>query len=194
MLAGGAAFGSDGRFAYQLGADGWAPDARGAAELLSAGVRAVRAASTRKLVDELPHLADQEYAFVSRSTAQLVRGTIAQLVDRFPPMRTYNEVQRRHTADEVAQIVDHLAAALYVDDDDLFAEFITWTADVLDARGLASASLYPALELLSEQLKDFATSQRLLQTAYWALNARGPRDRGRCAEPSENRHGGEVNS
>ncbi len=38
VLAGGAAFGPDGRYARLLGADGWAPDARSAALLLAAGL------------------------------------------------------------------------------------------------------------------------------------------------------------
>ncbi|WP_264001642.1 cobalamin B12-binding domain-containing protein, partial [Mycolicibacterium gadium] len=38
VLAGGAAFGPQGRYAFQLGADGWAPDARGAADVLRRGL------------------------------------------------------------------------------------------------------------------------------------------------------------
>ncbi|AKG45928.1 cobalamin-binding protein [Streptomyces xiamenensis] len=37
VLAGGAAFGADGRYARLLGADGWAPDARGATAVLDGG-------------------------------------------------------------------------------------------------------------------------------------------------------------
>jgi methanogenic corrinoid protein MtbC1 len=45
VLAGGAAFGPDGRYAYQLGADAWAPDARAAAERLGKGFPPVQVAS-----------------------------------------------------------------------------------------------------------------------------------------------------
>lgn len=170
VLAGGAAFGTDGRFAYQLGADAWAPDAKGAAERLRTGFPSVSAASSRQPAEDLPHLADQEHALVGRSATQLVKGTLAQMVDRFPPMRAYGEVQRRHTGEDVAQIVEYLATALYVDDDALFAEFITWTAGILAARGVPAASLHPALDLLAEQLKDFPRSQRILQAAQSALS------------------------
>ncbi|RDH77979.1 cobalamin-binding protein [Mycolicibacterium moriokaense] len=172
VLAGGAAFGPDGRYAYQLGAQAWAPDARAAAERLRKGFPSVHAASTHQPIDDLPHLADQEYTMVSRSATQLVRGTVVQLADRWPGMRAYDDVQRQRTTEDIAHIVDYLATALYVDDDDLFTNFITWTADILEARGVPAASLYPALDLLGDQLTDFPRSQRLLHAAHGALAAR----------------------
>ncbi|WP_156747051.1 B12-binding domain-containing protein [Mycobacterium sp. E2733] len=171
VLAGGAAFGRDGRFARQLGADTWAPDARTADESLRRGFPAVRRTFDRQPVDDLPHLADQEYTMVSRSAAQLVKSTVADLEDRFPAMRAYSTPQRQHTVEDVAHIVDFLTVSLYTDDDALFADFITWTADILTARGVPAASLHPALDSLTVQLKEFPRSQRLLQTANDALTA-----------------------
>lgn len=170
VLVGGAAFGVDGRYAYQLGANAWAPDARGAAELLSKGVSAVPTAATHQPIDDLPHLADQEYTMVHRTTSQLVKETVAQLADRFPAMRTYDELQLQRTSEDIAHIVDYLATALYVDDDDLFTGFIAWTAEILEARGVPADSLGPALDLLAEQLTDFPRSQRLLEAARSALS------------------------
>jgi methanogenic corrinoid protein MtbC1 len=172
VLAGGAAFGADGRYAYQLGADAWAPDARAAAERLREGFPSVHAASTHQPIDDLPHLADQEYTMVSRTTARLVMGTVGQLVDRFPAMRTYDDEQRQRTTEDIGHILDFLATALYVDHDELFTGFITWTADILEARGVPAASLRPALDLLAEQLTDFPRSQRFLGAATAALAAR----------------------
>ncbi|OBH82963.1 cobalamin B12-binding domain-containing protein [Mycobacterium scrofulaceum] len=171
VLAGGAAFGRDGRFARQLGADAWAPDARTADERLARGFRPVRRASSRQPVDDLPHLVDQEYTMVSRSAAQLVKSTVADLEDRFPAMRAYSPLQHEHTVEDVAHIVDFLTVSLYTDDDALFTEFITWTADILTARGVPAASLHPALDLLTVQLKEFPRSQRLLTAANDALTA-----------------------
>jgi hypothetical protein len=168
VLAGGAAFGPDGLYARQLGADAWAADARNAAELLRTAFPAARAASTHP-IEDLPHLADSEYAMVSRSATQLVKGTVVQLLDRLPGMRTYNDLQRERTTEGVVDIVDCLSTALYVDDDELFTSFITWAADMLEARGVPAASLDPALELLAEQLKDFPRSQRILHAAHAAL-------------------------
>ncbi|MCV7118699.1 cobalamin B12-binding domain-containing protein [Mycobacterium nebraskense] len=171
VLAGGAAFGRDGRFARRLGADAWAPDARTADERLSRGFPAVRSVSNRQPVDDLPHLVDQEYTMVSRSATQLVKSTVADLEDRFPAMRAYSTQQHQHTVEDIAHIVDFLTVSLYTDDDALFTDFIAWTAEILTARGVPAASLHPSLDLLTAQLKDFPRSQRLLQAANDALTA-----------------------
>lgn len=171
VLAGGAAFGRDGRFARQLGADAWAPDARTAEERLRRGFPSVRRAFSRQPVDDLPHLVDQEYTMVSRSAAQLVKSTLAELEDRFPAMRAYSPLQRQHTVEDIAHIVDFLTVSLYTDDDALFTDFVTWTADILAARGVPAVSLSPALDLLAAQLHEFPRSQRLLRSANDALVA-----------------------
>jgi methanogenic corrinoid protein MtbC1 len=169
VLAGGAAFGADGRFARQLGADAWAPDARAAAELLGRGLRPARTSPTHQPIDDLPHLADQEYTMVKSAGAQLIQTALWELEQRFPAMRGYTEMQRQHTIEDLAHIVDFLTTALYVDDDDLFTGFITWTADILAARDVPAASLIPALESLAGQLPEFPRTQRLLKAAHAAF-------------------------
>lgn len=170
VLAGGAAFGPDGRYALALGADAWAPDARAADERLRRGFARVHPAATHHPIDDLPHLADQEYTMVHDSAARLVGATVRELEDRFPAMRSYSEQQRQHTVEDVAHIVDFLGTALYVDDDDLFTAFITWTADILTARGVPAASLHPALESLAAQLHDYPRTTRILRAAHTALS------------------------
>ncbi|AFM19864.1 putative cobalamin binding protein [Mycolicibacterium chubuense NBB4] len=174
VLAGGAAFGRDGRFAHRLGADAWAPDARAAAQRLEEGFRPIHVAPTHLPIDDLPHLIDQEYTMVSGTTAQLVKTTVADLEERFPAMRSYSELQRQHTTEDIAHIVEFLAAGLYTDDDDLFTDFITWTAEILAARGVPATSLHPALESLAAQLQDFPRAQRLLLAARTALSRLTP--------------------
>ncbi|MCI0385971.1 cobalamin-dependent protein [Streptomyces sp. CNQ085] len=170
VLAGGAAFGSDGRYARLLGADAWAPDARAAADRLSGEALTLPGPRTaHHPVDDLPHLADQEYTMVSRTAPRLVGETMAGLEERFPAMRGYTERQRLHTAEDVAHIVDFLSTALYVDDEELFTGFMTWTAQILTARGVPAHSLHPALDLLAGQLKDFPRATRLLEGARRAL-------------------------
>jgi methanogenic corrinoid protein MtbC1 len=170
VLVGGAAFGVDGRYARLLGADAWAPDARAAAQWLSEDLVRLRLSANQKPQSSLPHLADQEYSMVSTAKAQLVKWTVTELEDRFPAMHDYSETQREHTIEDIAHIVDFLATALYVDDDDLFTGFIVWTAEVLSARGVPAMSLIPALDLLSAQLQDFPRTQRLLTAARTALS------------------------
>ncbi|MFF0413648.1 B12-binding domain-containing protein [Kitasatospora sp. NPDC004745] len=159
VLAGGAAFGPDGCYARLLGADGWAGHARGAAEWLADGPPApVR----HQPLDDLPHLADQEYTLVSRSAPRLVGAVMSGLAERVPAVRGYAEVQLQRTAEDIAHIVDFLAAALYTDDRDLFGRFLTWTAGVLTVRAVPAASLLPALDVLRHELRDLPRSVTIL--------------------------------
>ncbi|MFE1289850.1 B12-binding domain-containing protein [Streptomyces sp. NPDC058751] len=174
VIAGGAAFGPDGRHARALGADGWAPDARGAAAVLERGLDRPGPPAVHQTVDDLPHLADQEYTIVAATTHQLVKQTLADLEDRFEPLRGYTERQRRHTAEDLAHIVEYLATSLYVADVELFTGFVLWTADILTARGVPARSLDPALDLLALQLKDFPRACRTLADAREALGNRTP--------------------
>jgi len=168
-MVGGAAFGPDGRYARLLGAQAWAPDARVAADRLAQGP--LPRPSSRQPIDDLPHLADQEYTLVSRTATQLVRTVFAGLEERLPEMLAYTDLQRQQTARDLADIVDFLAAALYVGEDSLLTSFVTWTADILDARGVPAASLIPALDLLAAELRDFPRATSLLASAQAALAA-----------------------
>ena len=180
VLAGGAGFGPDGRFASLLGADAWAPDARTAATLLADGVPRRTPCAPHLPVDDLPHLADQEYTMVSSAAGNLVATTVTELESRFPAMRDYTEQQRQHTIEDIAHIVDFLATALYTDDDALFTDFVTWTAEILTARGVPAASLHPALDVLAAHLSEFPRTQRLLAAAHRALG-RAPIDQAASA-------------
>ncbi|MEW1638919.1 cobalamin-dependent protein [Streptomyces sp. NPDC093801] len=162
VIVGGAAFGPGGRYARLLGADGWAPDARAAADELARGPLP-RVRPGHQAIDDLPHLKDQEYTLVARSRPRLVGSVFGQLADAYPAMRTYTEVQRERTAEDLSHIVEFLAAALYTGDEDLFCGFLVWTAGVLDARGVPAASLLPALELLERELQDFPRATATLR-------------------------------
>jgi methanogenic corrinoid protein MtbC1 len=161
VMVGGAAFGVDGVYARRFGANAWAADARSAADmLLSQTIQAPRA--PHQPVDDLPHLADQEYTLVTRGARDLVRSVYRGLEERVPAMASYSDEQRQHTAEDLAHIVEYLATALYVDDDSLFRDFLSWTGEVLNARGVPAQVLEPALDLLSVQLRDFPRAQRML--------------------------------
>ncbi|MFJ2738932.1 B12-binding domain-containing protein [Streptomyces sp. NPDC087440] len=171
VLVGGAAFGPEGRYARLLGADAWAPDARAAADLLDAD-RLPGPLHGHQPLDDLPHLADQEYTMVARTHAELVKATFAGLEERYPAMRSYTDRQREHTAEDLAQIVSFLATALYTDDPELFTGFLLWTAGILEARGVPADSLNPTLDILGEELRDFPRATRLLGLAADGLKAR----------------------
>ncbi|WP_145502204.1 B12-binding domain-containing protein [Streptomyces sp. CFMR 7] len=165
VLAGGAAFGPDGRYARLLGADAWAPDARAAARRLADGIPSPDLAAGRPESEGLAHLTDQEYTLVVRARARLVRVVLAQLERDFPAMADYSAPQRERTAEDVAHIVEFLGVALYTDSDDLFTDFIRWTAAVLTARRVPARSLHPALDALAAELKDFPRATRMLDRA-----------------------------
>ncbi|MFD3647722.1 B12-binding domain-containing protein [Streptomyces cyaneofuscatus] len=168
VLVGGAAFGPQGRYAKLLGADAWAPDARAAADRLARGPLP-RPQAGHQQFDDLPHLDDQEYTFVLRGSASLVRHVFTALEDAYPAMRTYDDLQRERTAEDLAHVVEFLATALYLDDPDLFTRFITWTAQILVARGVPAMSLPPALDLLAGELKDFPRATRILRAGTRSL-------------------------
>lgn len=164
VMVGGAAFGPDGRHARLIQADAWAPDARAAADLLERGLTTHRA-QQRQQIDDLPHLADQEYTFIRRSRTVLVRQSLAVMEERWPAMRSYSTAQRERTAEDVAHIVDFLATTLYVDDAALFTTFITWTADILTARQVPALSLRLGLDILAGQLHDHPRALTFLAAA-----------------------------
>ncbi|MER5967810.1 cobalamin-dependent protein [Streptomyces sp. NPDC002057] len=168
VLVGGAAFGPQGRYATLLGADAWAPDARAAADHLAQG-QLPRPEPDHQQFDDLPHLSDQEYTMVARNSTSLVRTVFTALEDAFPAMRSYSDLQRERTGEDLAHIVEFLATSLYLDDEELFTSFITWTAQILVARGVPAHSLPPALDLLARELKDFPRAARMLQAATHTL-------------------------
>ncbi|MEU5485972.1 cobalamin B12-binding domain-containing protein [Streptomyces mirabilis] len=168
VIVGGAAFGPEGRYATLLGADAWAPDARTAADHLAKGPLP-QPQFDHQQFDDLPHLGDQEYTMVARNSASLVRAVFTALEDTFPAMRSYSDLQRERTAEDLAHIVEFLATALYLDDEELFTWFITWTAQILVARGVPAHSLPPALDLLARELKDFPRAGRILKAGTHTL-------------------------
>ncbi|MGV9789213.1 cobalamin B12-binding domain-containing protein [Streptomyces sp. NPDC003435] len=168
VMVGGAAFGEDGRYARLIGADAWAPDARAAAELLADGLIRPEPV-TRQQVDDLPHLADQEYTLIKGNRSVLVRQSLATLDERWPGMRAYTETQRERTAEDLAHIVDFLATALYVDDTELFTGFILWSVEILQARRVPPHSLRTGLDILGEKLHDFPRALGFLKEAGAAL-------------------------
>ncbi|MEV1025949.1 cobalamin-dependent protein [Streptomyces sp. NPDC050264] len=173
VLAGGAAFGRQGRYAHRMQA-AWAPDAVGAHLLLEQGLERPTVDAARLPDLDLPHLSDQEYTLVRQTKRQLVKQTLADVEDAYPPMRSYSEPQRERTAEDIDHIVTFLVTALYVDDAELFTTFIAWTAGILDARGVPPQSLLPALDSLLHQLKDFPRATGILTGARKALTVPGP--------------------
>ncbi|MET8162420.1 cobalamin-dependent protein [Sphaerisporangium sp. NPDC005289] len=159
VLAGGAGFGADGRFAGTLGADGWAPTADAAADLLEAGLLPSFPAASP---GGPPRPASTDYARLVAGRADLIARTMRALTEAHPPMASYDERLREATADDLGHLTDFLAAALYVDDVPLFTDFVAWTRDILKARGVPPAALALGLRLMRDQLHDLPQTHPLL--------------------------------
>ncbi|MGV9558253.1 cobalamin B12-binding domain-containing protein [Streptomyces sp. NPDC003401] len=170
VLVGGPAFGPDGREARALRADGWAADARHAADLLEAGLERPHAAA-RHRTEDLPHLADQEYTLITRTRTALVRQVLHDLWERSPVMRSYTEEQQDRTAEDIQHIIEFLATALYLDDPDVLARFVGWTAGILTARGVPVDSLHLGLTVLAGHLYDFPRARRFLNETALGLDS-----------------------
>ncbi|WP_338692969.1 cobalamin-dependent protein [Streptomyces sp. Q6] len=173
VMAGGAAFGPQGRYARRMQAT-WAPDARAAHELLVEGLRRPSVEAARLPDLDLPHLSDQEYTVVRQTKRQLIKQTLVDVEIAFPPLRSYSEFQLERTIEDIDHIVTYLATALYVDDADLFTTFLVWAAGILSSRGVPVASLLPVLDSLRQQLKDFPRATGILAEARKALTVPRP--------------------
>ncbi|GAA2010563.1 cobalamin-dependent protein [Catenulispora yoronensis] len=170
VLAGGAAFGPHGEYARLLGADAWAGDARAALAVLDRPLPRPR--PPHQAVDDLPHLADQEYTHVAANRSRIVSAIVAALQEQVPAMRDYTPQQMQYTIEDIDHIVRFLASALYVDDAALFAGFIAWTRAILSDRGVPPHALTSALDLLGTQLRDFPRATSLNAAGHAAMEAR----------------------
>ena len=160
--------GPDGRYARLLGAEAWAPDARAAADRLTLAPLP-RPENSTQVVDDLPHLEDQEYTMVSRTTPQLVKAMYSGLERSAPVVREYTDRQRQTTAEDLENIVQFLATALYVGDPDLFRRFLAWTVEILQARRVPAHLVATGLEALAGELRDFPRASAMFGDALATL-------------------------
>jgi methanogenic corrinoid protein MtbC1 len=164
VIAGGRGFGPDGRHARRLGADAWAAGAEEAAARLAANW-------PPPMGD--PHdtafLADEEYTFVVRHRGDLIATAMRRLAAAYRPMVDYDQRQHDSTLEDLGHVVDFLAAALYVDDQRVFVDFVDWTAAVLQARGVPAPALRTGLRLYRDQLHDYPASLAMLDAGVARL-------------------------
>jgi methanogenic corrinoid protein MtbC1 len=145
VIVGGRGFGPQGRWAAVLGADAWAPDARGALARLD-----TLAAFTTP-VPPLPRLDDAIDGL--RTVARtVVDESVHRMTAALPDVARYDPGQLERTEEDVFHIVDFLCAALYVDDAALFTDFVGWLQDILVARGVPATTLSQGLRVISDVL------------------------------------------
>ena len=169
VLAGGPAFGEDGRWARAVGADGWAPDARAAAAMLAADPDgpwyADGGAGGHTAGDRTGRTGREEQGVLHARRAELVRlaADAARPGGDGPP--------GDELADDLGHLVDFLAAAVFVDDPALFDGFVSWVGSVAIPAGLRVGELGPVLAALEAALADAPRTVRLLREARGGLPA-----------------------
>ncbi|WP_229074107.1 B12-binding domain-containing protein [Actinoplanes sp. DH11] len=164
VIAGGRGFGPDGRYAQRLGADAWA----------ATGEEAIARLATdwppRWVADDPgTFLGDEEYTHLVRSRPQLIGNAMDRLPEVYPAARDYDQAQLESTAEDLGHIADFLAAALYLDEPEIFTDFVGWTADVLISRGVPQGALRIGLRLVRDQLVDFPAAITTIDRAVAAL-------------------------
>ncbi|MEJ2889415.1 cobalamin B12-binding domain-containing protein [Actinomycetospora aeridis] len=170
VLAGGAAFGEDGRWARAVGADGWAPDARAAAAMLAADPDGPWFAD-RTDEDATPGSSADRSAREEQAVLHARRGELVHLAAA--SARTGIEETPEDLADDLGHLVDFLAAAVFVDDPSLFDGFVRWVGTVSIPEGLRTDEVAPALDALAAALADSPRTVRLLRDARSALGIGG---------------------
>jgi len=164
VLAGGPGFGADGRFARRLGVDAWAPTADDAAALLD---RMPWPATSPAVT--CGDGAENEYAGVRERRGRLVVAAVERLRGRTAAVRLADSP----LDDDLAQLVDFLAAATWFGDHGLFADHVEWLARVSAPRGAAADLLPAVLDAFRAELHDFPFARACLDLGHDALVGRG---------------------
>jgi hypothetical protein len=102
---------------------------------------------------------------------ELIDSALADLRDRVPGVRHYTAAQLDSTISDLGYIVDFLAAALYVDDESLFAEFVEWLVAILVSRGVPAGAVALTLDHYGQSLRDFPRAGRFLGRARTRVDA-----------------------
>ncbi|MCO1654049.1 cobalamin B12-binding domain-containing protein [Pseudonocardia humida] len=165
VLAGGPGFGADGRWARLLGVDAYAATATGAVDLLATARWVDPPGAGRAAV---PETGGAEYAALRERRTALVRDTVARLGGASPPAG--GGALDGDAVDDTGQLVDFLAAAVYLGERDLFADHVRWLCSVLSARKASTAVVRSALDRLDEGLHDFPFAQGCIAGARELLD------------------------
>lgn len=153
VIVGGSGFGSKGRWGLQLGANDWAPDATAALDVLNGS-------SWPAYTDPAPAYSppDDDSDAILANTHSLVAAAMAELEMRLPSTAAYTAHQRARTEEDFGHILNFLGVALYVDDAELFTNFVSWLSDLLVPRHVPLQALDISLRVvdavITEQLAE----------------------------------------
>ena len=160
-IVGGFGCGSDARRARAVGASAWAPDPLAAHLLLSRWIDEGAAPPPARRAD----LPDDYLDLVGRRSPLVDR-----LATRAEAYLTPAGVPRQPTVRQIgAQLVDTLAASLFVDDPLVLHDHVDWLVEMLDARHVPPDAVRALLDALHDALADLPRAERFTATI------RGPR-------------------
>lgn len=142
VFVGGRALGANAHRALVLGADGWAPDARGALRLLEQP-------ELRRDAAPVQH-ALASYRERQRMTPDWAGAAMNRLGALMPQVASYPGETLERTKADLVHVLDMAAVSLLVEDPALLDEQCAWLQGVLDARRVPPTALSLGLQALLE--------------------------------------------
>lgn len=100
----------------------------------------------------------------------IVDATMSSLHRRLPTMATFDDRQRSRTRADYVYIIRFLAAAVLIDDLEVFTDFLRWLREILLRTGLPATVLPLSLEVLRTQLGQYPAATRLLDAGLPAAS------------------------
>ncbi|WP_326798022.1 cobalamin-dependent protein [Streptomyces sp. NBC_01808] len=155
VITGGAGFGPEGTWAYALGADLYAADARGAAEALIRHWPPVLRGESSIEADAV-----EAYAMLVRQRPRLLEHLASALRDVGPGLRgrmgteygSGSGMEHEEGTGFLGRLLDSLAAAVYVDDERVFTRHLAFVRTYLSARSADSRCLIAMADALADRL------------------------------------------
>lgn len=161
-LVGGAGLGDDARRAHALGADGWALRPEEAMVLL----RAWRE-QPPVLATAVPE--SEEVVALQGLGGSFFDDVLATLQRHVAAVGSYGAREVEQARADLKLIVSSISCALLGGDDRLFADFVTWSRGLLDARGVTAIVLDETLAVIREALGDgFPVARSMIDGAFAA--------------------------
>jgi excisionase family DNA binding protein len=152
VMVGGAAFGRDDLLAVRLGAAAWAPTAADAVLVLE-GWR-----SHRPTLPSARPLTEEYLAFESARSE--VKASALEAFRRVAPDERDDPASVTAAEDRLELLLQHLGAALLVDDGRLFHEFLSWRSAYYQARHIGPERLIIGLSAVASSLPATAVRAR----------------------------------
>ncbi|WPB91244.1 cobalamin B12-binding domain-containing protein [Streptomyces malaysiensis] len=167
VITGGPGFGPQGIWAYTLGADLYAADARGAAEALLRHWPPVLCGESSVQADAVA-----AYATLVRRRPELLDHLAHALREVFPALWGGTGREHEEGADFLGRLLDSLAAAVFVDDERVFTGQLAFAARYLSARSVESRCLLVLTDALADRLHGSPRTLDTLSAGRRSLVAR----------------------